>query len=167
MSVGRGRVAGGKWPVGSWCDGWNCWEFATMRVDRLSGEGVVPAQVAAVPGREAAGAVHADRVLVVLEHLHYGPRLVPFRGVAAGLVLYEDRVAAAKGGQAVCVIVPPGSALGESLRDRLFPLHSLFHQLGLRLEASGDSGEQVSHVPAKEASCWGHAGVWAGVVSIL
>ncbi len=76
---------------------------------------VVTSEVSPVAHGQAARSVHPDGVLVVLEHFHDRPCLVPLRWVAAGLILNEDRVTATKGGQAVGVLIPSGSSQYLSL----------------------------------------------------
>ena len=71
---------------------------------------VVAPEVASVSGSESARSVCTYGVLVVLQYLHDGARLVPLRWVAASLILDHDRVTTTKGGQALRVLVPSGTA---------------------------------------------------------
>lgn len=75
---------------------------------------VVAPKVASVSGSESARPVCTYGVLVVLQYLHDRARFVPLRRVAASLILDHDRVTTTKGGQALRVLVPSGTA-GDSL----------------------------------------------------
>ena len=75
---------------------------------------VVAPEVASVSGSESARPVCTYGILVVLQYLHDCVRLVPLCRVAASLILDHDSITTTKGGQALRVLVPSGTA-GDSL----------------------------------------------------
>ena len=71
---------------------------------------VVAPKVVSVSGSESARSVCTYGVLVILQYLHDCARLVPLRWVVASLILDHDSVTTTKGGQALRVLVPSGTA---------------------------------------------------------
>ncbi len=87
--------------------------------------------------------------------------------MAAGLVLHQDVVTAAEGGEAVGVLIPSCSAEGLALgKGSLAVREGTGVSRGLA-EFGGEAGEQVSRGADEKAHGRGHLRVGAGAVAIL